>query len=147
MTHVRQSIRSNITTTLTGLATTGSNVHQTRFYPLAEAKLPALTIYTKSEETEYGTVKVPRTQVRSLAVTVEAYVSGNSGVDNTLDTIATEIEEALYTDLTRGGFAKDTQITGFEAEFSGDGENPVGVGRFEIQVVYVTLENDVETAV
>ena len=147
MAHIRKSIRDNITTALTGLATTGSNVYQTRFYPLAEAKLPALTVYTKSEETEYGTINPPRTQIRTLEVTVEAYVSGNTGVDNTLDTIAVEVEEALYADLTRGGNAKDTLITGFDADFSGDGENPVGVGRFSIQVVYVSLENDVETAV
>lgn len=147
MAHIRKSIRDNITTALTGLTTTGSNVYQTRFYPLAEAKLPALTVYTKSEATEYGTINPPRTQMRTLEVTVEAYVSGNSGVDDTLDTIAVEVEEALATDVTRGGNAKDTLITSFDADFSGDGENPVGVGRFSIQVVYVSLENDVETAV
>lgn len=147
MPHVRKSIRDNITTTLTGLTTTGSNVFQTRFYPLAEAKLPALAIYTKSETTEYGTVHVPRTQIRTLDVTVEAYVSGNTNVDNTLDTIATEVEEALATDLTRGGNAKETKVISFDADFSGDGENPVGIGRFAIEVVYVTLENDIETAV
>ena len=147
MAHIRKSIRDNITTALTGLTTTGSNVYQTRFYPLAEAKLPALTVYTKSEATEYGTINPPRTQMRTLEVTVEAYVSGNSGVDDTLDTIAVEVEEALAADVTRGGNAKDTLITSFDADFSGDGENPVGVGRFSIQVVYVSLENDVETAV
>jgi len=145
--HVRKSIRDNIKTTLTGLTTTGTNVFQTRFYPLAEAKLPALAIYTKSETSEYSTIKTPRTQVRTLDVTVEAYVSGNTNVDNTLDAIATEVEEALYTDLTRGGNAKETRVTSFDADFSGDGENPVGVGRFAIEVIYVTLENDVETAV
>lgn len=77
---------------------------------------------------------------------VEAYVSGNTNVDNTLDTISVEVEEALYTDLTRGGNAKDTKIVSFDADFSGDGENPVGVGRFAIEVIYVTLENDVEGA-
>ena len=147
MAHVRKLIRDNITSTLTGLSTTGSNVFQTRFYPLAEAKLPALSIYTKSETTEYGTVNPPRTQIRTLDVTVEAYVSANTNVDDTLDTIAVEVEEALYTDLTRGGYAKKTEITSFDADFSGDGENPVGVGRFSIEVVYVTLENDIETAV
>tara|TARA_Y100000114_G_scaffold100147_1_gene93328 strand:- start:3758 stop:4201 length:444 start_codon:yes stop_codon:yes gene_type:complete len=145
--HVRKLIRDNITSTLTGLTTTGSNVFQTRFYPIAEAKLPALAIYTKSEDTEYGTLKTPRTQIRTLDVTVEAYVAGNTNVDNTLDTIAVEVEEALFTDLTRGGNAKETRINSFEADFSGDGENPVGVGRFSVEVIYVTLENDVETAV
>ena len=37
----------------------------------------------------------PRTQMRQLEVSVEAYVKGNANLDNTLDTIAVEVEEAL----------------------------------------------------
>ena len=107
MAHVRKLIRDNITTTLTGLTTTGSNVFQTRFFPLEDTKLPALCIYTKSEDTEYSTMTVPRTQMRvNLRSVLRAYVKGTANLDNTLDTIAVEVEEALQTDLTRGGRAK-----------------------------------------
>lgn len=147
MAHVRKTIRDNITTTLTGLTTTGSNVYQTRFYPLAEAKLAGLCIYTNSESTETSTITVPRTQLRTLEVMVEAYVKGTTGIDDTLDTIAVEVEEALTTDITRGGNAKDTKVTAFEASYAGDGDQPVGVGRFTVEVLYATLENDIETAV
>lgn len=147
MAHVRKLIRDNITTTLTGLATTGSNVYQTRLFALGENKLPAICIYTKSEATEYSTITPPRSQMRNLDVNVEFFVKGTANIDNSLDQIALEIEEALYTDLTRGGYAKDTTITDFEADYTGDGEQSVGVGRFTVQVVYVTLENDIETAV
>ena len=147
MAHVRKLIRDNITTTLTGLATTSSNVFQTRLFPLGESKLPALCIYTNSETTEYGTIKAPRTQVRTLEVMVEAYVKDTSVLDNSLDTIAVEIEEALSSDLTRGGYAKDTKIISFDADYTGDGEQSVGIGRFTISVVYATIENDIETAV
>ena len=51
MAHVRKLIRDNITTTLTGLTTTGSNVFQTRFFPLEDTKLPALCI-TPSQRTQ-----------------------------------------------------------------------------------------------
>ena len=147
MAHVRKLIRDNITTTLTGLATTGSNVFQTRLFPLGESKLPALCIYTNTESTEYGTIKLPRTQVRTLEVIVEAYVKDASGLDNALDAIAVEIEEALHTDVTRGGYAKDTKITSFDADYTGEGEQSVGIGRFTISIIYVTIENDIETAV
>ena len=146
MAHVRKLIRDHITTTLTGLTTTGSNVFQTRFFPLEDTKLPALCIYTKSEDTEYSTMTVPRTQMRVLEVSVEAYVKGTANLDNTLDTIAVEVEEAIAADITLGGVAKDAQITAFEADFAGDGEQPVAVGRFTITVEYRTVENDVETA-
>jgi hypothetical protein len=146
MAHVRKSIRDNVTTTLTGLTTTGSRVYQTRLFPLATAKLPGLCIYTKSETTEYATIGKPRTQIRELDVAVEAYVRGTSSIDDTLDAIAVEVEEALYTDITRGGYAKDTQINGFDVEYDGDGDQSVGVARFTISVTYVTVENDIEAA-
>ncbi len=103
MAHVRKSIRDNVVTTLTGLTTTGSNIYRTRVYPLAEDKLPGLAIYTRDESTAYDTMGKPRTQIRRLAVLVEIYVKGTSNYDDTLDTICVEIEEALYSDLTRGG--------------------------------------------
>jgi hypothetical protein len=146
MTHVRQQIRDDIVTTLTGLATTGSNVFRSRIFPLEETNLPALCIYTKSEASEYDTIGLPRSVNRVLDVAVEAYVKGVSNYDNTLDTIAVEVEEAIAADITLGGVAKDAQITAFEADFAGDGEQPVAVGRFTVTVEYRTVENDVETA-
>jgi len=146
MSHVRQQIRDDIVTTLTGLATTGSNVFRSRIFPLEETNLPALCIYTKSETSEYDTIGLPRSVNRVLDVAVEAYVKGVSNYDNTLDTIAVEMEEAIAADITLGGLAKDAQITAFEADFAGDGEQPVAVGRFTVTVEYRTVENDVETA-
>ena len=146
MSHVRQQIRDDIVTTLTGLTTTGSNVFRSRIFPLEETNLPALCIYTKSETSEYDTIGLPRSVNRVLDVAVEAYVKGVSNYDNTLDTIAVEVEEAIAADVTLGGVAKDAQITAFEADFAGDGEQPVAVGRFTVTVEYRTVENDVETA-
>lgn len=147
MSHVRQQIRDDIVTTLTGLTTTGSNVFRSRIFPLEDTSLPALCIYTKSEVSEYDTIGLPRSVNRVLDVAVEAYVKGVSNYDNTLDTIAVEVEEAIAADVTLGGLAKDAQITAFEADFAGDGEQPVAVGRFTVTVEYRTVENDVETAV
>jgi hypothetical protein len=146
MSHVRQQIRDDIVTTLTGLTTTGSNVFRSRIFPLEETNLPALCVYTKSETSEYDTIGLPRSVNRVLDVAVEAYVKGVSNYDNTLDTIAVEMEEAIAADITLGGLAKDAQITAFEADFAGDGEQPVAVGRFTVTVEYRTVENDVETA-
>lgn len=146
MAHVRKNIRDNVATTLTGLTTTGSNVFKTRLFPLGEAKLPALCIYTKTENITYPTISPPRTQVRELEVIVEAYIKGTDAVDDTLDVIAVEVEEAIYTDLTRGGYAKDTQVTDFEADYTAVGEQSVGMGRFTIAITYATVENDIETA-
>lgn len=144
MAHVRQLIRSNIETTLTGLTTTGSRVYASRVYPIQSAGMPGLCIYTSSETIEAQTIKPPRGLIRSLEVSVEAYVE-NASADDTLDTICAEVEAAMTTDLTRGGYAKDTRLVSFEAEFAGEGEKPVVVGRLLFEILYSTSEADAES--
>ena len=146
MAHVRKQIRDAIVTALTGLTTTGSNVFRSRIYPLESSKLPGLCIFTRSEAVEFDTLTISRSINRVLDVSVEAYVSATANYDNTLDTIAVEVEEALAADVTLGGLSKDMQTTAFEVDFAGDGEQPVAVGRFTVTVQYRTAESDVETA-
>tara|TARA_R110000822_G_C15313081_1_gene493022 strand:- start:1631 stop:2074 length:444 start_codon:yes stop_codon:yes gene_type:complete len=147
MAHVRESIRNQITSTLTGLGTTGSNVFKTRFFPLAETKLPAICIYSRSERSEYATITIPRTVLHEVDFTVEAYVKAKADVENTIDDISVEVSEALATDVTRGGLAKDTRVIDFSFDFNAEGEQPIGIATFTIVVDYVTLENNLEAAV
>jgi len=146
MAHVRKQIRDAIVTATTGLTTTGSNVFRSRIYPLEQTKLPGLCIFTRSETVEFDTLTMARSINRVLDVMIEAYVSATANYDNTLDQIAVEVEEALAADVTLGGLSKDLQVTAFEADFSGDGEQPVAIGRFTVTVQYRTSETDVETA-
>lgn len=147
MAHVRKKIRDSVVTAVTGLTTTGANVYRTRVYPLASGKLPGLAVYTSSESSINETVTIPRTKSRTLELVVEGYVSGTTNLDNTLDTIAVEVEEALVADVTRGGLAKDTQLISTETELIGEGEKVAGLIRLTFEIMYSTLENDVETAV
>lgn len=147
MAHIRKSIRDNVVTTLTGLATTGANVYRTRYYPIAQGKLPGLAIYTQTENVESATMTRPRTKMRELEVVIEGYAVGITNLDNTLDQISLEVEEAMVTDVTRNGLAKDTELSSVEVEYSGDAEKPVGVVKMTFMVTYATIENDAETAV
>lgn len=146
MSHLRQLIRSNIVSTLTGNTSAGSNVFSTRYYPIEQGKLPAIAVFTMSEGTDYATISYPRRQIRTLDVAVELFVSATSNIDNTLDALAVQVEELLQNDVTRGGYAKNTDIVSFSADFDGSGEKPVGVGRFTVRVTYTNMENDVESA-
>lgn len=136
----RTSIRDDVVTALTGLSTTGSNVFRSRVYPIAEAKLPGICIYTATDDAEYGTLTPPRTVMHTLTLTVEAYVKANTNYDETLDTIQDEVETALYADLTRGGFAKDTRITSFTANFSDEGDQPIAYGEITVEIDYTDTE-------
>jgi hypothetical protein len=144
MAHVRKLLRDSVTSALTGLATTGNKVYQSRVYPIAPDKLPGLLIYSRAETTEYQTIGVPRLQLRATSFT---YVKGTTGYDNTIDQICLEIEEALYANRTLGGNAQDVMITGFEADFNGDGDQPVSRATLTIEVQYQTLEDNPDVAV
>jgi len=73
-------------------------------------------------------------------VAVEIYVKSVSSYDDSLDTICSEIEAALYADTTRGGYAKDTRVSSFEADFSGEGDQPMMAARLTVDVQYTSTE-------
>lgn len=145
MAHIRTSIRNDVVTAITGLSLTGSNVFASRLYPISSASLPGITVYADSENTAYLTMGLPRTQERILTLTIEVYVSAVANYDTTLDTICAQIEDALYTDVERSGLAKDTKVTAFNSQFSGDGDQPVGIGILTVEVKYHSTEGSINS--
>ena len=147
MSHVRQQLRERAATTLTGLSTTGSKVYQSRVYPLGAANLPGLLIYTKSEDSEAVTMSGARTLLRYLSLVIEGYVKAVSNYDDTVDTIAKEVETAMGNDVTLNGLAKNSYLESTEIEYDGEGEKPVAVVSLTYTVEYMTIENAPQTAV
>jgi len=145
--HIRQQIREYIGTTLTGLTTTGSNVYESRVYPLENARLPALIIYTKSETSEPIVIGTDRVMSRELAVVVEGYAKATSDFDDTIDTISKEVEQAIAADRTLDGKAKDTYLESTEIEFNGEGEKPLGYVSLTFLTNYYVKEKNPDVAV
>ena len=145
--HIRQQIREYFGTTLTGLSTTGSNVYESRVYPLENAKLPALIIYTKSETSEPIVIGTDRVMSRELSVVVEGYAKATSDFDDTIDTISKEVEEAIAADRTLDGKAKDTYLESTEIEFNGEGEKPLGYVSLTFLTNYYVQETNPDVAV
>jgi hypothetical protein len=144
MAHYRQQIRERVATTLTGLTTTGSNVFQSRVYPIEENKLPCLLIYTKDETSEPLAMSPPRSIEKVLNLVVEAYVKTNNDFDDTIDTICKEVEEALYADRLINNLAKDSFLTNTEINFNSDGDNPVGIVVMTFEIAYHHTEGTLE---
>ena len=144
MAHYRQQIRERVATTLTGLTTTGSNVFQSRVYPIEESKLPCLLIYTKDETSEPLAMTPPRSTEKILSLVVEAYVKANNNFDDTIDTICKEVEEALYADRLINNLAKDSFLTNTEINFNSDGDNPVGIVVMTFEIAYHHTEGTLE---
>ena len=145
--HIRQQIREKFGTTLIGLTTTGSNVYQSRVYPLENSNLPALIIYTKAEESEPIVIGTDRVMSRLLSVVVEGYTKATSNFDDTIDTISKEVEAAIAADRTLDGLAKDTYLESTEIEFNAEGEKPLGYVSLTFLTNYYVKEKAPDVAV
>jgi hypothetical protein len=145
--HIRQQIREYFGTNLTGLSTTGSNVYESRVYPIENSKLPALVIYTKSETSEPIVIGTDRVMSRELSVVVEGYAKATSNFDDTIDTISKEVEEAIAADRTLGGLAKDTYLESTQIDFNAEGEKPLGFVSLTFISNYYVKEKNPDVAV
>lgn len=124
MAHVRQQIRDQVVTNLTGLSTTAARVYPSRVYPAGDDSLPCLCIYTDGEEVER---EDSETQRRRVTLRVEGYVKAASDVDDTLDDISAEVETALFADEFLNGIAKGIDLAEVEKALAHESEQPVGI--------------------
>ena len=145
MSHIRTQIRNKVATALDRLTTTQRNVFKGRFYGLQSAKLPALLVYTSSESAEVTTMGTGRNSDRILTLVVEGYAKSNAVVEDTLDKIAVEVEEALANE-TLDGLIRDIEYNGFELDANADPEQTVAVIRLTFSIEYSVAEDDVEVA-
>lgn len=143
MAHKRQLIRERVATTLTGLTTTGSNVFQSRVYPIENTKLPCLLIYTREETSEPLTTNPPRAIEKILSLVIEAYVKANANYDDTIDTITEEVEEALYGDRLINNLALDSFLVNTDISYNGEGDNPLGIVVMTFEITYHHTEGSI----
>lgn len=147
MSHIRQQIREQVGTTLTGLTTTGSNVFESRVYPLSDASLPALIIYSKAETSSISTMGTGLGIDRTMTLTIEAYVKANLTFDDTIDTICAEVEVAMGTDPKLNGKVRFSYLESTDIDYDGDGENPIGYATMNYVVEYRTAQNAPSTGI
>ena len=148
MSHVRQQIREAFGTACSGLSTTGTNVFQTRDYPLETGALPGLCIYTTSESISDVVGEIggaARLVSRALSVRVEGYARAASNLDDTLDTISAEVETAVANSSTIDGLITDMELSSTDVSFT-EGDREIGVITLDFAVVYTTAFNDPQTA-
>ena len=144
--HVRRQIRERVATTLTGLATTGSKVFQSRVYPLTANNLPGLLVYTTSESSDPDVMGAQPQLERELNLVIEGYAQTTSNLDDVMDEIAKEIEVAMAADTTINALAKDSFLTDTEIQLTGEGEQPIGMVTMNFTVQYRTANNAPDVA-
>lgn len=143
--HARQQIREALATAVTGLTTTSTRVYQSRMHALAAAELPCLLVNTDDENVEPLTMHAPALLTRTLNASIRGVAKTTSDLDDTLDTIAKEVETAIGAS-TLSNLVKTLQLTGIEVEFDNIIDKPVGVITLSYQLSYLTAANAPTTA-
>lgn len=143
MRHVRQQIREAVGALLTGLPTTGANCYQSRIYPLQNANLPGILVFSESETSTPMTIHQPELD-RVLQIRVVACAKRTADLDDVLDTICAEIETALSVGIEP--LARSITLTGTQIEMEGSGEQPTGRAILSFEVGYSTQGNAPDVA-
>lgn len=96
--HVRAQIRAATAKALRAIAGTygvGSRVFVTRRIPLQAEHLPALLVYTLSEQSEAETLSGPRYLSRDLDLLIDVVAQDTTDLDTILDEIAAAVETCM----------------------------------------------------
>jgi hypothetical protein len=143
MAHERTELRDAVQAQLIAASTSaGSRVTKSRLAPLPQSELPALSVYTE-DEVSTGKDTAPRELTRTVTLAVEGWAVATADIDDALDALALEIEEAMDSDLNFGGTAADSVLVGTEFGLKMDGNRPMGAVRLSYAVTYFTgLRND-----
>lgn len=137
MTHIRQQIRTRVVSDLTGLPLTGGNIQDTRLYNLTQSQLPCLEIYTENENSEISTIGPDVTLDRELDLIIIGYAEANTGIEDTLDTIALQVENALGADLSLNNLAVTQYLENTVIAFTSEGEKPIGTVTLSYKIRYM----------
>ena len=139
MSHARTQIRNAIFNIL-DTAINDATIIQSRIYPIGEGKLPAILIYTRQENLQDSSLSKPRTQFRNLSLVIEVIAKANNDLDQALDDLAVQIEEALSADTSLGGLVKDTTLQTTDIQYLDEGDKPHGVMVMTYGVTYAVHE-------
>jgi hypothetical protein len=135
---IRESIAENIITTLQDVVAPVRISYVTRepfqFDKLSNAQYPAVLVRTADENREDSTIGGSIGK-RIATINYELVCFVKAGlIDQARNNIIEAIEEGLDVDRTRGGFAKDTQIT--QVEIDEGSIDPVGGVILTVRVMY-----------
>ena len=136
---VRENIATNVVSVISGITSPAVRKVSRQPFPLeelAQSQYPAILVQTQQETKEDQELgSGAKTRLCTLEFLIQCYIKGSdTNIDTARNTLATAIETALESDITRGGNALDTQIT--EIETDAGQLFPIGAVNMTISVLY-----------
>lgn len=161
---LRKIIRKKIAEILTDATDAGARVFPNASIPPWSEELPCILVYQKNEPVREFSA-APRELERSLNIEIEIVAQGPevnvdmqtpAGIktlEDILDDIAEQVEQALAADETLGGVCSDSILNDTNFEFDSAGTGPIGSAILNYTVTYYTMsprssniEDDFSTA-
>ncbi len=146
MSHARRTIRDRVVQILEA-AEVAQTVSASRVHPLPADVLAAALVYANSESVTGTTLTYPRTYHRELQLVIEVVSRDTRHLDDRLDNLCANVENAIGADHTLGGLVKDCQLTDTALTMSFDGDAPIGAARMVYRTLYMTSETDAGSVV
>jgi hypothetical protein len=145
MSHARQQIREAFATRITGLASSAT-VYQWRARAVPPTIKKALRVSTPEESTDLNG-ELGDAPSRLLQIRVEVIVRQADDVDDVVDQLCVEVEEAVATDETLGGLLLWCRPSAFEADVLEESAETEMQGALTFEAMYSVALTDVETII
>src|SRR5262249_8060575 len=135
--HPRKQIRDKVVSLLIGKTDASSNVFPSRVRPIEEPILPTIQVYANSETSEIWQ-EAPREYERKLSLSVQITAKADDSLEDVLDQIALQVEDALRQDHTLGESCRDVVLTGTELTLNQNGNTLIGSCVITYDILYYT---------
>lgn len=141
MTHIRTNIRQVFVDLLLDKTDAGSFVYNSRIYNLERSDLPAIIIFSDHEDVITDTIGFPRTQERSLKVTVQCYCRYIDKISDKIDDLCLQIEQIIMVSSNLNGACKDCRLESTDINLHNELEQPIAIATLIFNVVSRVQEN------
>jgi len=136
---VRENIATNVVSVISGITSPAVRKVSRQPFPLeelAQSQYPAILVQTQQETKEDQELgSGAKTRLCTLEFLIQCYIKGSdSNIDTARNTLATAIETALESDITRNSNALDTEV--IQVETDEGSLFPVGGIRMTIRCMY-----------